>query len=78
MPTLRVENVNLPFYALFKSLRFLTFAERAELAAFLIDTLEIEHHSVDDAEVARRPAELAGGEVKGLSWEQVKAASGRI
>ena len=61
MPALRAENVNLPFYALFKSLRFLTFAERAELAAFLIDTLEIEHHSVDDAEVARRRAELAGG-----------------
>jgi len=51
--------------------------ERAELAAFLLDSLEIEGHSVDDAEVERRSKEMINGDVQGLSWEQVKTDCGR-
>ena len=51
--------------------------ERAELAAFLLDSLEIERHWVDDAEVERRSKEMSNGDVQGLSWEQVKADCGR-
>ncbi len=51
--------------------------ERADLAAFLLDSLEIEHHWVDDAEVERRSKELENGDVHGLSWEQVKASCAR-
>ena len=51
--------------------------ERAELAAFLLDSLELEHHWVDDAEVERRSKEMKNGDIQGLSWEQVKADCGR-
>ena len=51
--------------------------ERAELAAFLLDSLEIEHHWVDDAEVERRSKEMNNGDVQGLSWQQVKTDCGR-
>lgn len=51
--------------------------ERAELAAFLLDSLEIEHHWVDDAEVGRRSKEMSTGDVQSLSWEQVKTDCGR-
>lgn len=52
-------------------------SERAELAAFLLDSLEIERHCVDDAEVARRSKEMSNRDVQGLSSEQVKADCGR-
>ena len=51
--------------------------ERAELAAFLLDSLEIEYHHVNGVDVKRRGAELNNGEVEGLSWGQVKSACGR-
>jgi len=51
--------------------------ERAELAAYLLDSLEIEHHWVDDADVERRSKEMSNGDVQGLSWEQVKTGCGR-
>ena len=44
--------------------------ERAELAAFLLESLEENDHSVDDDEVTRRSAELDSGEVTGLPREQ--------
>ena len=52
-------------------------SERAELAAFLLDSLEIQSHRIDDAEVERRSNEMKNGDVQGLSWEQVKADCGR-
>lgn len=55
----------------------LSTGERAELAAFLLDSLEIEHHNVSDADVERRGVELKNGKVEGLSWDQVKSACGR-
>ncbi len=52
-------------------------SERAELAAFLLDSLESERYWIDDAEVERRRDEMSNGDVQGLSWEQVKADCGR-
>ena len=52
-------------------------SERAELAVFLLDSLEIERYWIDDADVERRSNEMRSGDVQGLSWEQVKAGCGR-
>lgn len=51
--------------------------ERAELAAFLLGSLEDAHHWVDDEEVARRSAELDSGEVEGISREEFRKLCGR-
>jgi hypothetical protein len=51
--------------------------DRAELAVFLLGTLEDTHHWVEDDEVIRRREELDSGEVKGLSLEEFKRACGR-
>jgi hypothetical protein len=51
--------------------------DRAELAVFLLGTLEDTHHWVEDDEVVRRREELDSGEVKGLSLEEFKRACGR-
>lgn len=55
----------------------LPLGERAELAAFLLDSLEIEHHWVDGADVGRRSKEMSNGDLQSLSWEQVKTDCGR-
>lgn len=51
--------------------------DRADLAAFLLGTLDETHYWVDDEEVSRRRDELNSGLVKGLSLEEFKAACGR-
>jgi hypothetical protein len=51
--------------------------DRAELAAFLLGTLDDAHHWVDDEEVLRRREELDSGKVRGLTLEEFKAACGR-
>lgn len=52
-------------------------ADRAELASFLLDSLNQGHHWVDDAEVKRRRDELESGAVKGLDLAEFRAACGR-
>jgi hypothetical protein len=52
--------------------------DRAELAAFLLGSLEEVHHWVDDEEVLRRREELDSGEVRGLTLAEFKAACGRL
>ncbi len=51
--------------------------DKAELAAFLLGSLEDTHYWVDDEEVAKRREELDSGEVKGLSPEEFREACGR-
>lgn len=51
--------------------------DRAELAVFLLGTLDETHYWVDDEEVSRRRDELTSGQVKGLSLEEFKTACGR-
>jgi hypothetical protein len=51
--------------------------DRADLAAFLLGTLDETHYWVDDEEVSNRRNELNSGLVKGLSLEEFKAACGR-
>jgi hypothetical protein len=51
--------------------------ERAELAAFRLDSIEVERHWVGDEEAQRRSREMSNGVVHGLSWEQVKTDCGR-
>ena len=41
--------------------------ERAELAAFILDTLEDECHQVSDADALRRRDELLNGQVTGMT-----------
>ena len=41
--------------------------ERAELAAFILDTLEGECHEVADADALRRRDELLSGQVTGMN-----------
>ncbi len=55
----------------------LTSPERAELAVFLLSSLEDTYHWVDDAEVERRARELESGEVRGHSREEFLRAVGR-
>lgn len=51
-------------------------SERAQLAAFLLNSLDSESRWVDDEEVARRSAKLATGAVKGLTREEFNQACG--
>lgn len=55
----------------------LTKPERAELAVFLLGSLEDTHHWVDDEEVARRSAELDSGEEEGISRDEFRKLCGR-
>lgn len=55
----------------------LSASDRAELAAFLLGTLDETHYWVDDDEVSRRRDELNSGQVKGLSLEEFKMACER-
>lgn len=52
-------------------------SDRAELAAFLLDSLEEPPHWVSDDEVLRRRKELDSGEVTGLSLAEFRSACGR-
>jgi putative addiction module component (TIGR02574 family) len=62
---------------LFKQASELSESDRAELAALLLESLEVEaKEGVEDAwaaEVQRRIAELDAGAVKTVQWEEVKA-----
>lgn len=51
--------------------------DRAELAAFLLGSLDEAHYWVDDDEVARRQEELESGKVSGLSMAEFRKACGR-
>ena len=51
--------------------------DKAELAAFLLGSLEDTHYWIDDEEVMRRRQELDSGEVQGLTPEEFRKASGR-
>lgn len=51
--------------------------DRAELAAFILGSLDEGHHWVDDEEVMRRIDELDSGEVKGLTLSQFREDCGR-
>jgi len=51
--------------------------DRAELAAFLLGTLEDIHYWVEDDEVLRRRDELDSGQVRGLTVSEFRAACGR-
>lgn len=51
--------------------------ERRDLVTKLIDSIGIDHHIVTDEEVNRRRAELASGEVEGVTWDEIKSACGR-
>jgi hypothetical protein len=55
----------------------LTTPERAELAVFLLSSLDDTHHRVDDDEVRRRARELESGEVRALTHEEFMRAAGR-
>lgn len=50
--------------------------ERAELAAYLLGSLDAVHHWVDDEEVMRRSAELDSGAVQGLTREEFTRTCG--
>ena len=51
--------------------------DKAELAVFLLGSLEDTHYWVDDEEVMKRREELDSGEVKGLSPAAFREACGR-
>ena len=55
----------------------LSTAHRAELAVYLLGTLEGTQHWVDDNEVARRRDELDSGAVTALTREEFDQACGR-
>ena len=50
---------------------------RAELAVFLLGSLEGTHHWVDDDEAIRRRDELDSGAVEGISREEFNRRCGR-
>ncbi|MGJ8695476.1 MAG: addiction module protein [Verrucomicrobiaceae bacterium] len=54
----------------------LSTSERAELAEFLLGTLDEAHCVVDDAEVVRRSEELDSGVVRGLPREEFTRGCG--
>ncbi len=52
-------------------------SDRAELAVFLLGSLEETHHWVDDEEAIRRRDELDSGAVEGISREEFNRRCGR-
>ena len=50
--------------------------QRAELAVFILDSLEVAHHEVSDEEVARRRDELLNGQVDRMTRAEFAAACG--
>ena len=65
-----------PILELRKAATELSAPERAELAAFLLGTLDEVHHWVDDEEVVCRSEELDSGSVKAISREEFNRACG--
>lgn len=59
-----------------KAASALSTQERAELAAFLLGSLDEVHHWVDDDEAARRSEEMDAGNVRGLTREEFNRACG--
>lgn len=55
----------------------LSIEERAELAEFILESLDEDHPWVDDEEVQKRREDLASGRVKGLTAEEFWKACGR-
>lgn len=55
----------------------LSISERAELAVYLLSSLDDTHYWLEDEEVARRRAEMDSGEVKGVSREEFRQLCGR-
>lgn len=55
----------------------LSLPERAELAAFLLGSLDDVHHGVSDDEVLKRREEMESGEVQGIRLAEFKTACGR-
>ena len=55
----------------------LSTSHRAELAVFLLGTLEGTHHWVEDEEATHRRDELDSGDVKALTREEFNQACGR-
>ena len=51
--------------------------DKAELAVFLLGSLDDTHYWVDDEELMKRGEELDSGEVKGLSPQEFREACGR-
>lgn len=51
--------------------------EKAELAVFLLGSLEDTHYWIDDEEVMKRSEELDSGRVQGLSPAEFREACGR-
>lgn len=52
-------------------------SDRAELAVFLLDSIDTTHHWVEDDEVIKRRDELNSGKVRGLSREEFYRQCGR-
>lgn len=52
-------------------------ADRADLAAYLLETLDDAHYWVEDAEVAQRRDDLTSGKVAGLTRSEFDKACGR-
>jgi hypothetical protein len=50
--------------------------ERAELAAFLLGSLDEVHHWVDDDDASLRSEELDSGKISGLTREEFNRACG--
>ena len=59
------------------AISLLSASDRAELAVFLLGSLEETHYWVDDDEVLRRRDELDSGSVRGLNLDEFRQACGR-
>jgi hypothetical protein len=51
--------------------------DRADLAAFLLSSLEEAQYWIDDEEVLRRRDEMESGVVRGLTLDEFRQACGR-
>ena len=59
------------------AISLLSAPDRAELAVFLLGSLEETHYWVDDDEVLRRRDELDSGSVRGLNLDEFRQTCGR-
>jgi hypothetical protein len=51
--------------------------DRADLAVFLLSSLEEAHYWIEDEEVLRRREEMESGVVRGLTLDEFRQACGR-
>ncbi len=51
--------------------------DRADLADFILNSLDETHYEIDDEEVMKRCEELNSGEVRGLTLNEFRNACGR-